>query len=138
MHGSDEGRDIKPKGVYPTPLPRHSLPSPLLSLPPMANNSRSAAALLALLFVALVVGPASASTLTAFSGPGCAGQSKFVRGCGCFNLAGYKGGFDFTFSEGLTASFYSSANCHGRSGLTLTSQSRYCRSHPFSSIRIDC
>ncbi|CAA6675067.1 unnamed protein product [Spirodela intermedia] len=81
----------------------------------MATTARTptaaAAAVLVLLIAAAVVAPASASTLTAFSGPGCAGKTKDVNGCGCFPLTGYQGGYHFVFTEGQKARLYTGSHC---------------------------
>ncbi|XP_078436647.1 antimicrobial peptide 1-like [Wolffia australiana] len=100
-------------------------------------NSNAAAFVLALLCAAFVVGPASASTLTAFSGPACAGRTKDVNGCGCFSLAGYSGGFHFVFTQGQRAMLYADAGCHGYSEL-LHRETRRCGHHLFKSIRMIC
>ncbi|CAA6668623.1 unnamed protein product [Spirodela intermedia] len=79
----------------------------------MATTGKHAAApaLLVLLAVALIA-PASASTLTVFSGPGCSGQSKDINGCGCFDLTGYQSGFHFVFTEEQEVVLHTDRHCN--------------------------
>ncbi|CAA6658124.1 unnamed protein product [Spirodela intermedia] len=107
----------------------------------MATTARTptaaAVAVLVLLIAAAVVAPASASTLTAFSGPGCAGKTKDVNGCGCFPLTGYQGGYHFVFTEGQRARLYTGSHCEG-SSILLKKETRYCAHYGYKSIRMIC
>ncbi|CAA6668632.1 unnamed protein product [Spirodela intermedia] len=98
----------------------------------------AAAALLVLLAVALIA-PASASTLTVFSGPGCSGRSKDVNGCGCFDLTGYQSGFHFVFTEEQEAVLYTDRHCRNSYRTKfLDEETRYCRRFPFRSVEMVC
>ncbi|CAA6674289.1 unnamed protein product [Spirodela intermedia] len=104
----------------------------------MATTSKAAAAAVLLLLVAAAaVVPASASTLTAFSGPGCAGRTKDVNGCGCFDISGYHGGFHFVFTEGQDATLYTGSYCDGNS-VSLYKETRRCERNKFKSIYMVC
>ncbi|CAA6658127.1 unnamed protein product [Spirodela intermedia] len=95
----------------------------------------AAAAVLALLIAAAVVAPASGSTLTAFSGPGCAGRTMDATDCGCFRLTGYQEGYHFVFTEGQKARLYTGSHCDG-SSFGLSKETRFCGHYDFMSIRI--
>ncbi|CAA6662689.1 unnamed protein product [Spirodela intermedia] len=104
----------------------------------MATTSKAtAAAVLLLLVAAAAVLPASASTLTVFSDKGCAGRTRDVNGCGCFDISGYKGGYHFVFTEGQTAVLYTDSYCHG-SSVSLKKETRRCKLHKFKSIYMIC
>ncbi|CAA7394240.1 unnamed protein product [Spirodela intermedia] len=104
----------------------------------MAMTSKAAAAAVLLLLVAAAaIVPASASTLTAFSGPGCAGRTKDVNGCGCFDISGYQGGYHFVFTEGKAATLYTGSYCQGSSE-GLKKETRRCSRNSFKSIYMVC
>ncbi|CAA6662691.1 unnamed protein product [Spirodela intermedia] len=102
-----------------------------------SNKSTAAAVLLLLLVAAATVLPASASTLTAFSGPGCAGRTKDVNGCGCFDISEYQGGYHFVFTEGQAARLYKGSYCNG-SSVSLYKETRRCKPNYFKSIYMIC
>ncbi|CAA6673943.1 unnamed protein product [Spirodela intermedia] len=103
-----------------------------------ATPSKAAlAAVLLLLVAAAAVAPVSASTLTAFSGPGCAGRTKDVNGCGCFDISDYQGGYHFVFTEGQAATLYKGSHCDG-SYVSLYKETRRCKPNNFKSIYMSC
>ncbi|CAA7399998.1 unnamed protein product [Spirodela intermedia] len=103
-----------------------------------AGRPAAAAAFLVLFAVALIA-PASASTLTVFSGPGCSGRSMDINGCGCFELTGYQSGFHFVFTEEQEAVLYTDRHCRNRyRSQLLDEETRYCRRFPFRSVEMVC
>ncbi|CAA6658109.1 unnamed protein product [Spirodela intermedia] len=107
----------------------------------MANTKRTlatpAAAVLLLLIAAAAVELASASTLTAFSGPACAGKTKDINGCGCFDISAYHSGFHFVFTQGQAARLYTKSQCKG-TPYDLKKETRKCGPNDFKSIRMIC
>ncbi|CAA6675800.1 unnamed protein product [Spirodela intermedia] len=89
-----------------------------------AGRPAAAAAFLVLFAVALIA-PASASTLTVSSGPGCSGRSMDINGCALFREQ--------------EAVLYTDRHCRNRyRSQLLDEETRYCRRFPFRSVEMVC
>ncbi|OEL20710.1 hypothetical protein BAE44_0018271 [Dichanthelium oligosanthes] len=77
----------------------------------------------------------SPSSLTTWSGPGCAGDTGTVGSCGCTDLQFY-GGQEFNF-RGETATLYPETGCAGTPYLVFE-DTQACGDFGWRSININC
>lgn len=106
----------------------------------MAATGGAAAALAALLLLAVAggPGPAGASWMRLYEGPGCSGKSRtFYYGC---HGAALRGGYDFVYEDDESAFLFPHRRCRRRGGAPecpfFGGSTRNCTGVPFQSFYI--
>ncbi|KAL5976040.1 hypothetical protein ACLOJK_020370 [Asimina triloba] len=77
------------------------------------------------------------SSFTAYSGPGCSGNSEQLNLCGCSNIGDFRSGYEFSYT-GQTAAVYNQLGCDGVAHTRFSSSASGCTPFGWQSIFIQC